>query len=109
MRRVVRHRGIACALHRAGRSREGLASAIAAAADLPAGSRAARWLAMQRAEIEFSLGEWDTAEAHLPHRGRLTGTTLAYFNITRASLLLGRGETVAARPLLVGSAKTNVT
>ena len=93
------------ALHRAGRSREGLAAAIAAEADLPAGSRAARWLAMQRAEIEFSLGDWDAAEAHLPHRGRLTGTTLAYFNLTRAGLLLGRGDTRAARPLLEETAR----
>ncbi len=93
------------ALHRAGRSREGLAFAIASEADLPAGSRAARWLAMQRAEIEFSLGEWDTAEAHLPHRGRLTGTTLAYFNLTRAGLLLARGDTRAARPLLEETAR----
>jgi DNA-binding CsgD family transcriptional regulator len=93
------------ALHRAGRSREGLAAAIAAEADLPAGSRAARWLAMQRAEIEFSLGDWDAAEAHLPHRGRLTGTTLAYFNLTRAGMLLGRGDTRAARPLLEETAR----
>ena len=93
------------ALHRAGRSREGLAAAIAAEAELPAGSRAARWLAMQRAEIEFSLGDWDAAEAHLPHRGRLTGTTLAYFNLTRAGLLLGRGDTRAARPLLEETAR----
>jgi DNA-binding NarL/FixJ family response regulator/tetratricopeptide (TPR) repeat protein len=93
------------ALHRAGRSREGLAAAIAAEADLPPGSRAARWLAMQRAEIEFSLGDWDAAEAHLPHRGRLTGTTLAYFNHTRAAMLLGRGDTRAARPLLEETAR----
>jgi DNA-binding CsgD family transcriptional regulator len=93
------------ALHRAGRSREGLAAVIAAETDLPQGSRAARWLAMQRAEIEFWLGEWDAAEAHLPHRGRLTGTTLAYFNLTRAGLLLGRGETRAARPLLEETAR----
>jgi DNA-binding CsgD family transcriptional regulator/tetratricopeptide (TPR) repeat protein len=93
------------ALHRAGRSREGLAAVIAAEADLPQGSRAARWLAMQRAEIEFGLGEWDAAEAHLPHRGRLTGTTLAYFNLTRAGLLLGRGDTRAARPLLEETAR----
>jgi DNA-binding CsgD family transcriptional regulator len=60
---------------------------------------------MQRAEIEFGLGEWDAAEAHLPHRGRLTGTTLAYFNLTRAGLLLGRGDTRAARPLLEETAR----
>ncbi len=93
------------ALHRSGRSREGLKAVIAAQAGVPDGSRAARWLAMQRAEIEFGLGEWDTAEAHLPHRGRLTGTTLAYFNLTRASLLLGRGDTRAARPLLEETAR----
>ena len=93
------------ALHRSGRSREGLEAVIAAQAGVPEGSRAARWLAMQRAEIEFGLGEWDTAEAHLPHRGRLTGTTLAYFNLTRAGLLLGRGDTRAARPLLEETAR----
>jgi DNA-binding NarL/FixJ family response regulator/tetratricopeptide (TPR) repeat protein/nucleoside-triphosphatase THEP1 len=93
------------ALHRAGRSREGLAAVIAAEAGVPDGSRARRWLAMQRAEIEFSLGEWDAAEAHLPHRGRLTGTTLAYFNLTRAGLLLGRGDLRAARPLLEETAR----
>jgi DNA-binding CsgD family transcriptional regulator len=93
------------ALHRAGRSREGLAAVIAAMDGVPDGSRAKRWLAMQRAEIEFGLGEWDLAEAHLPHRGRLTGTTLAYFNLTRAGLLLGRGDTRAARPLLEETAK----
>ncbi len=93
------------ALHRSGRSREGLAAAVAAADGLPPGSRAARWLAMQRAEIEFGLGEWDAAEAHLPHRGRLTGTTLGYFNLTRASLLLGRGDTRAARAPLEETAR----
>jgi DNA-binding CsgD family transcriptional regulator/tetratricopeptide (TPR) repeat protein len=93
------------ALHRSGRSREGLAAVIAAEDGVPDGSRAKRWLAMQRAEIEFGLGEWDAAEAHLPHRGRLTGTTLAYFNLTRAGLLLARGDTRAARPLLEESAR----
>ena len=92
-------------LHRAGRSHEGLAAVVAVEADLPAGSRAARWLAMQRAEIEFGLGEWAAAEAHLPRRGHLTGTTLAYFNITRAGLLLARGDTAAARPLLEETAR----
>ena len=93
------------ALHRAGRSREALAAVAKAEPGLPAGSRAARWLAMQRAEIEFGIGEWAAAEAHMPQRGRLTGTTLAYFNITRAGLLLGRGDTAAARPLLEETAK----
>ena len=93
------------ALHRAGRSREGLAAVIDAEAALPQGSRAWRWLAMQRVEIEFGLGEWAAAESHLPHRGRLTGTTLACFNLTRAGLLLGRGDTRAARPLLEETAR----
>jgi DNA-binding CsgD family transcriptional regulator len=95
---------LADALHRAGRSREGL-EVLNASYDLPAGSRAARWLAMQRAEIELSLGDWRSAEAHLPQRGRLTGTTRAYFNITRATLLLCRGDTAAARPLLEETAQ----
>jgi DNA-binding CsgD family transcriptional regulator/tetratricopeptide (TPR) repeat protein len=93
------------ALNRAGRGREGLAIAIAAEADLPPGSRAAHWLAMQRAEIEFSLGEWEAAESHLPQRGRITGTTLANANIVRAGLLLGHGDTAAARPLLEEAAR----
>ena len=33
------------------------------------------------------------------------GTTLAYFNLTRAGLLLGRGDTRAARPLLEETAR----
>ena len=61
---------LADALHRAGRSREGLAVVIGAESGLPSGSRAARWLAMQRAEIEFGLGEWDAAESHLPSAAR---------------------------------------
>jgi DNA-binding CsgD family transcriptional regulator len=96
---------LADALHRAGHSRDGLKAVLGAADELPAGSRAARWLSMQRAEIEFGLGDWAAAESHLPHRGRLTGTTRAYHNITRASLLLGRGDTKAARPLLEESAQ----
>ena len=96
---------LADALHRAGRSREGLEAAIGAEKGLPSGSRAARWLAMQRAEIEFGLGEWRQAETHLPHRGRLTGTTRAYHNVIRAALLLGRGDTAAARPILEETAQ----
>jgi DNA-binding CsgD family transcriptional regulator len=91
---------LADALHRSGRSREALATAIAAFEELPRGSRAAHWLAMERAEIEFGLGEWQAAEEHLPQRGRITGTTLANAHIVRAGLLLGQGDTAAARPLL---------
>ncbi len=48
---------LADALHRAGRSREGLAAVIAAEAGLGRRARAPRaGSAMQRAEIEFELG-----------------------------------------------------
>ncbi len=93
------------ALHRAGRSREGLERAITGMTDLPPGSRAAHWLALERAEIEFNLGEWDAAEEHLPQRGRITGTTLANASIVRAGMMLGRGATAAARPLLEETAR----
>ncbi len=91
---------LADALHRAGRSREGLTVAIEAEGAVPQGSRAENWLKLQRAEIELALGEWDAAEALMPDRRRFTGTTLANANILRSSLLLGRGDTRGARPLL---------
>jgi DNA-binding CsgD family transcriptional regulator len=91
---------LADALHRAGRSREGLAVAVEACETVPSDSRAWRWLRAVRAEIELALGRWDEAESHIPMPGRLTGTTLANANILRSSLLLGRGDAAAARPLL---------
>ena len=96
---------LADSVFRAGRSREALAIAVEGQADLPEGSRAARWLALQRAEIEIALGEWDAAEAHLPQSSRLSGTTLAYANLLRAAVALGRGDTAAARPLLEETAR----
>jgi DNA-binding CsgD family transcriptional regulator len=60
---------------------------------------------MERAEIEFAIGEWAVAEQHLPQRGRITGTTLANANIVRAGMLLGRGDSAAARPLLEETAR----
>ena len=104
-RRVRAAPTYADALHRAGRSREGLERAITGLTDLPPGSRAAHWLALERAEIEFDLGEWDAAEEHLPQRGRITGTTLANASIVRAGMMLGRGDTAAARPLLEETAR----
>ncbi len=95
---------LADALHRAGRSREGLAVAVEAHAQVPCGSRAETWLRLQMAEIEIALGNWEAGEAHLPERRRLTGTTLANADILHASLLLARGDTVAARPLIEDAA-----
>ena len=91
---------LADALHRAGRSREGLQVAIDGAEHVPSRSRAEAWFGLLRAEIETALGHWDEAERHIPMRGRLTGTTLANADILRSSILLGRGDTAAARPLL---------
>ena len=91
---------LADSLHRAGRSREGLKVAIEAEGQVPEGSRAENWLMLQRAEIELALGDWEAAEAHMPDRRRFTGTALANADILRSSLLLARGDTKAARPLL---------
>jgi DNA-binding NarL/FixJ family response regulator len=94
------HANLSESLHRAGRSREALDVVVEAARGVEA-FRPAHWIALQRAEIEFSLGEWEAAERHLPtRRRRMRGSPQVYENLVRSALHLGRGDTDAARRLL---------
>jgi DNA-binding CsgD family transcriptional regulator len=88
------------ALHRAGHSREGLKVAVEGQEAATEGTRAHRWVTMQRGEVEFALGEWELAESHLPKMVRAAGTTLTNANLLWAALHLGRGDEARARPLL---------
>lgn len=89
------------ALHYAVRSEEGLRILDQAKGEIALGDRSGRWLACTQAEILFDLGRWDEAEAVLPARGSVHGgMTLLHLLLRRASLALGRGDTVAARPLI---------
>ena len=74
---------LADALHRAGRSREGLQVAIDGA-EACRRARAPRpgWACSARRSRPRSAS-WDEAERHIPMRGRLTGTTLANADILR--------------------------
>src|SRR6185312_12272526 len=66
--------------------------------EITPGDRSALWVACARSEILFFLGRWDEAEAVLPARNRGEGSaTLANLLLRRASLMLGRGDTVGAR------------
>src|ERR671935_287482 len=92
---------LADAQHRAGRSREGLATAIAGQAEVAAGQRSRRWLGLERAEIAFALGDWEQAESELlPRPGAFSRSALLSWDMNRAELALGRGDLAAARPLL---------
>ncbi|MCW2982659.1 MAG: family ATPase, partial [Conexibacter sp.] len=64
--------------------------------------RHAKWLAIQQAEIAYDLGFWDEAnELVSPELGRGTqGMTRVFFELTRASLSMGRGEHADARERL---------
>ena len=61
-----------------------------------------RWLTLTLAEIEFRLGEWDSAEAHAPAEdvARTGGDTRMNFLLRRSEVLLGRGDVDAAVALL---------
>ncbi|WCB95605.1 hypothetical protein DSM104299_04354 [Baekduia alba] len=65
--------------------------------------RHAKWLAIQQAEIAYDLGFWDEADELVPlELGRGTqGTTRVFYELTRASLSLGRGDNADARERLV--------
>ncbi len=65
--------------------------------------RRANWLAIQQAEIAYDLGFWDEADELVPlELGRVTqGTTRVFYELTRASLSLGRGDNADARERLV--------
>jgi ATP/maltotriose-dependent transcriptional regulator MalT len=61
--------------------------------------RHAKWLAIQQAEISYDLGFWDEANELIPPElGRGTqGMTRVFYELTRASLSMGRGENADAR------------
>jgi len=86
------------ALHLAGRGEEAAELAAQGEREITPGDRSALWVACARSEILFFLGRWDEAEAVLPARNRGEGSaTLANLLLRRASLMLGRGDTVGAR------------
>jgi ATP/maltotriose-dependent transcriptional regulator MalT len=64
--------------------------------------RHAKWLAIQQAEISYDLGYWDEANELIPlELGRGTqGMTRVFYELTRASLSMGRGDHADARQRL---------
>jgi predicted ATPase/DNA-binding CsgD family transcriptional regulator len=89
------------ALHLAGRSEEAEELAAQGAREVATGDRSAVWIACTQAEILFDLGRWDESEALLPSRNSAsTGTTLTNVLMRRVDLLLGRGDSAAARKYL---------
>jgi DNA-binding CsgD family transcriptional regulator len=64
--------------------------------------RHAKWLAIQQAEIVYDLGSWDEASQLVSDElGRgIQGMTKVFFELTRASLGLARGEYDDARERL---------
>jgi len=88
-------------LHLHGRGREALAVALEGLAQ-PGISRAATdWLSTAIAEVSFDLGDWASADAHLPvHERRRSGHALLNVALRRAELALARGDDAAARAAL---------
>ncbi len=89
-------------LHIVGRTTEALA-AVADGLEAIDGRRpvSMMWLACQRAEFEYDIGEWQLSEASLPAAKRWTGMqTRVNLGLRRASLQVGRGDHEAARALL---------
>ncbi len=81
------------ALNWAGRSAEAIEMLEREMAGFDPVERVARWLRIQRAEIEFELGNWEQAAELLPHRERLPrGTALAHADLQIAELALGEGR-----------------
>ncbi|HVW46587.1 MAG TPA: AAA family ATPase, partial [Solirubrobacterales bacterium] len=88
------------ALLYSGRGEEADEIAAQGAKEVTPGDRSALWIACARSEIAFDLGRWDEAEELLPARNVQTGATLSNLLLRRAGLMLGRGDTVAARKVL---------
>jgi DNA-binding CsgD family transcriptional regulator/tetratricopeptide (TPR) repeat protein len=93
---------LADSLHNIGRSREALALGCEGLREVPEGTRSARWLAVEVAEIETDLGEWDSAMQRLADTsGRLrAGQGLVNEQLRTAELAVGRGDDALARTLL---------
>jgi predicted ATPase/DNA-binding CsgD family transcriptional regulator len=89
------------ALHSSGRSEEAVEVAAQGAEEVTPGDRSALWIACARSEVLFELGRWDEAEELLPSRNSAQGgATLLNLLLRRVELLLGRGDTGAARKTL---------
>jgi ATP/maltotriose-dependent transcriptional regulator MalT len=89
------------ALHFAGRSEEAAAIGAQGAREVTPGDRSALWIACTRSEVLFDLGRWEEAEELLPPRNAAQGgATLSNLLLRRVNLLLGHGDTAAARKIL---------
>jgi predicted ATPase/DNA-binding CsgD family transcriptional regulator len=90
------------ALHLTGATQEARELLIEGRREVRTLGRHAKWLAIQQAEIAYDLGFWDEAnELVSPELGRGTqGMTRVFFELTRASLALGRGAHADARQRL---------
>jgi len=90
------------ALHLTGRTHEARELLIEGRREVRELGRHAKWLAIQQAEIAYDLGFWDEANELVPAElGRGTqGTTRVFYELTRASLAMGRGGHADARARL---------
>jgi predicted ATPase/DNA-binding CsgD family transcriptional regulator len=88
------------ALHSSGRGAEAAELTAQAAKEVTPGDRSALWIDCARSEVAFDSGRWDEAEDLLPARNVQSGSTFSNLMLRRAELLLGRGDTAAARKLL---------
>ncbi|HEY6759839.1 MAG TPA: AAA family ATPase [Baekduia sp.] len=91
------------ALHLTGESQAARKLLIEGRREVRELGRHAKWLGIQQAEVSYDLGLWDEADELTPQElGRGTqGTTRVFFELTRASLSLGRGDNADARQRLV--------
>jgi DNA-binding NarL/FixJ family response regulator/tetratricopeptide (TPR) repeat protein len=88
------------ALQSAGRGEEAAEIGAQGAKEVTPGDRSALWLDCARSAIAFDRGRWDEAEELLPARNVQTGATFSNLLLSRVSVMLGRGDTAAARKLL---------
>jgi ATP/maltotriose-dependent transcriptional regulator MalT len=90
------------ALEYAGRGRDALALVKRGLDEVPAAARARRWLMVGQSEIVFNHGDWTQAESLIsPDMGRIEGgITLAFVDLRRAEMALGRGDLTTAREAL---------
>ncbi len=93
---------IAEILHMYGRSDEALEIARQGlAAGITEPYRTVDWLHLSFSEISFDLGNWDEAEHAIPAPSRRhTGGTLFLWQVSRATLALGRGDVELAETAL---------
>ena len=89
------------ALNWAGRGDEAAEVLAVGALEFDPVERVARWLRLERAEIEFDRGHWEEATRQLPHRERLArGSFLVNADLSLAELALGEGDLDATAEML---------